>query len=147
VQRWQLSLQREVLRERWWTCVRGNRGTRLNRKFPRRDDARHGIDYNALPNQYLSGRRCGTRQRIDSLNAQVANPFYRLPNMGGHSRTRPPSPANAAAALPAVRQILISAFDGYSWYHSLQAKVERRYTPADHEPGLHLSKFMEACCG
>jgi hypothetical protein len=135
VQRWQASVQRELMRN---TMVEvayvGARGVRL-------------IDtkqWDAIPRQYLSTLPVRDQQTINVLTSQVLSPFYPvLPN------------TSLAATTVALSQLLLpypeftgissSENRGYNWYHSLQTSFQRRFAS-----GLTLnfnwtwSKNMEA---
>ena len=112
----------------------GNRGTGLGVTQP----------FNALPVEYLS--RTGSRDQatIDRLTAQVPNPFFPLlpgTDLAGRTvaRSQLLRPYPQFTGVNGDRQI------GYSWYHSLQTSIQRRFSN-----GLtfHLnhtwSKMMEA---
>jgi hypothetical protein len=147
MQRWQLSVQREILKQ---TVVDlayvGNRGTRLESEFASAvGNFTTGRDLNALPNEYLSKSALRDQAQTGFLEGQVRNPFVGLPNMG-----RPLGQATTVARqtllkpYPQFGPVLITTFDGYSWYHSLQARVERRYNAGlTVNLGYTWSKFME----
>ncbi|MCG3163920.1 MAG: hypothetical protein JMDDDDMK_05379 [Acidobacteria bacterium] len=137
-QRWELSVQREL--PGGWVAEAayvGNRGTHI--EFAR--------NLNVTPQKYLS--RSATRDNATNsyLTAQVPNPFAGL------------MPANAISDLRGTniqRQRLLRPFpqfdavnttvnDGYSWYHSLQTRLDKRFSKG-YTLGLSytFSKFMEA---
>jgi hypothetical protein len=135
MQRWQMAVQRELP---WNSLLEvsyvGNRGTRL----------RSTQDLNPIPRQYLSTLPTRDQTTINFLAAQVANPFYPL-----LPRT------NLAASTVARSQLLkpdpqfsgITAVmnSGFSWYHSFQMRVEKRFS-AGLSAGYSFtwSKFMQA---
>jgi carboxypeptidase family protein len=133
-QRWELSVQRE-LPGGWAAEVAyvGNRGTHI-------EIARN---LNAIPLQYL--RPDGSTS--DYLTADLRNPFAGL------------MPSNAASALrgsvidrfrllvpfPQFDAVNTTVNDGYSWYHSLQTSLNKRFS-SGYTLGLNYtySKFMQA---
>lgn len=137
-QRWELSVQRE-LPSGWVAEVAyvGNRGTHI--EFQR--------NLNVTPQRYLS--KSATRDDATNayLTALLPNPFSGL------------MPANAIADLRGTniqRQRLLRPFpqfdavnttvnDGYSWYHSLQTRLDKRFSKG-YTLGLNytFSRFMEA---
>jgi hypothetical protein len=103
---------------------------------------------NAVPLQYLSTspvRDAANIAHSNNYGANVPNPYLGLPNMGALT-TNTTIPRNRLFQ-PYPHFGAVTAFDsdGYSWYHSLEARLERRYAA-----GLTVnlaytwSKFMEA---
>ena len=131
-QRWSFSAQ-HMLRGQF--LVEGayvaNRGTRL------------GIsrDFNATPSEYLRRSQVRDQALINSLSQQFTSPFFGL----GPSYSRTVTRANLLRPYPQFGNLSAVVPDGYSWYHSLQLRSERRM-----KNGLSLqfsyvwSKFMEA---
>ncbi|MFL6415443.1 MAG: TonB-dependent receptor domain-containing protein [Bryobacteraceae bacterium] len=116
MQRWQFAIQRQLPGDTVFEISYvGNRGTRLLTTQ----------DFNAIPAPYLSTSPVRDQTRINALNSQVANPFY--PLLPG---------TNLASTTVAVSQLLrpnpqfsgITATTnaGFSWYHALQSRVEKR---------------------
>ena len=131
-QRWSLALQHmlpgQVLIEPGYTA---NRGTRL------------GVtrDLNALPNQYLSTSAVRDEARIASLGQVFPNPFFGLAPSYTGTITR----ANLLRPYPQFGSLTAVVPDGYSWYHSMQLRVERRMRKGFSLQGSYVwSKFMEA---
>jgi hypothetical protein len=141
MQRWQFGLQRE-LPGNFLTEISyvGNRGTRIeiNRNL------------NALPNEYLNRDFIATPAMAANntyLNGNIANPFRGLVPVANPT-------ANAAAnrtrsqllrPFPAWGDLTTTTNQGYSWYHSLQAQFERRFSRGFTFQGNYTwSKFMEA---
>lgn len=131
-QRWSFNVQHmlpaEVMVDAAYV---GNRGTRLA----------ISRDFNSIPNQYLS--RSGSRDTavIGSLSQQLPNPYFGL----APSYTRTITRGNLLRPYPHFGNLSAVVPDGYSWYHSMQLRAERRM-----RNGLSLqasyvwSKFMEA---
>jgi hypothetical protein len=137
-QRYELSFQRE-LPGGWVAEVAyvGNRGTHIE----------VGRNLNVTPQEFLS--RTGSRDNPtnDYLNADLPNPFAGL------------MPTNAIAALrgttidrfrllrpfPQFDAVNTTTNEGYSWYHSLQLNMNKRFSRG-YTLGLNytFSKFMQA---
>lgn len=135
VQRWQLSVQRQlgqsIVLELGYV---GSRGTRL----------RTTKEMNPVPEQYFSRSLERDQPAIDFQSTNVSNPFYPL-----LPRT---SLSNATVArsqllrpYPHFTSITMQDNNGYSWYHSMQTRVEKRMS---HDISANVSwtwsKFMEA---
>ncbi len=111
-EQWNLTLQRQA----WQgiaveTAYAGSHGVHL---------PRGGWQRNALPSQYLS--------LGNSLNDQVANPFFGLVSVGNLSQ---PTVARQQLLLPFPQYTGVNeqgAYLGNSTYHSLQMKVEKRFS-------------------
>ncbi|HET8550285.1 MAG TPA: carboxypeptidase-like regulatory domain-containing protein [Bryobacteraceae bacterium] len=141
MQRWQFGIQRELpgsfLTEISYV---GNRGTRLetNRNL------------NAIPKQYLSGDMIRTPEMVARntyLGGNLANPFRGLvpvsaPNVNtAANRSR----SQLLRPFPHWGDLTTTTNQGYSWYHSLQAQVEKRLSKGFTFQGNYTwSKFMEA---
>src|SRR5262249_47687840 len=116
MQRWQFALQRQLpgnsLLE---VSYVGNRGTRL----------RATQDLNPIPRQYFSALPLRDQIVINLLNSQVANPFYPL-----LPRTNLASTTVALSQLlkpyPQFTGLTASMNSGFSWYHALQMRTEKR---------------------
>jgi len=133
-QRFSFGLQQELP---WLMLIDlgyvGNRATGLTVTRP----------YNPIPNQYLSTLPTRDQPTINLLNQQFNNPFFPLPGTDLAARTLPrsqllrPFPHFSGVSLP--EQI------GYSWYHSLQTRIERRFRQGVTFQLNHTwSKMMEA---
>lgn len=135
MQRFQLSVQRllpgRILADIGYV---GNRGTRL--------ETSRNID--ALPNSWLSTSPVRDQTQINFLTAQVPNPFYPLlpgSNIAGTTVSR----SQLLLPFPHFTGITTTDYQGFSWYHSLQARVERRFAQGyTLQASYHYSKFMEA---
>lgn len=119
-QRWSLSVQHELPR-RFLIEVGyvGNHGGSMET----------GIDYRPLPLKYLSTKPYRDVANLNYLSESVANPFYGL------------LPGTSLSGQNTSRAYLLSSGNytgftgmsstenvGYSWYHSLITKVERRFS-------------------
>jgi hypothetical protein len=135
MQRWQFSLQRtwggNVVSE---IAYVGNRGTNI---FTNRQ-------YSGLPNEYLSTSQVRDNERINYLSTNLPNPFYPLlPGTGRASSVI--SRATLLSPFPQFNGVSSTENQGYSWYHSLQARVEKRFSNAfTFQASYTFSKFMEA---
>ena len=78
---------------------------------------------NATPQQYLSTSPVRDTTVINTLSKQVANPFY------GLSPTYPSTIAvsDLLRPYPEFGDITRTDNNGFSWYHSLQARAEKRF--------------------
>jgi hypothetical protein len=138
MQRWSLSVQRElpsrILAE---VAYVGNRGTQL-------PIAR---ELNHVPAQYLSNSPVRDQPTIDQLTAQVTNPFYGIPEMAGTARGSNLRFARNQLVLPYPHFTGVTVNDpvGYTWYHSMQTRVEKRMSRGvTFQAGWTWSKLMEA---
>ena len=135
MQRWQFAIQQQLPgKSLLEVSYVGNRGTRL----------RATQDLNRIPQQYYSTSPVRDQAAINLLNSAVPNPFY--PLLPG---------TNLAGTTVALSQLLrpypqftgISAAmnSGFSWYHALQARVEKRLSSGlSLQYSLTWSKFMQA---
>lgn len=136
-QRWSLSLQRQfpgrLLSELGYV---GSRGTRLA----------VGREWNPVPRQYYSTSPERDQAVIDRMSAAVTNPFFGLPEFAGSGLTgRTVTRAQLTRPHPHFTSLTADDHVGYSWYHSLQVRVEKRFS---HHLSFHaaytFSKLMEA---
>ena len=137
MQRWSFSLQRE-LPGRMLADVSyvANRGTKIaaNRQMT------------PVARQYLSASPVRDQATIDLLSAQVASPFFGIREFAGTALgNQRVSRGQLLRPLPHFTGVNVDLPSGYSYYHSMQAHVEKRMSR-----GLTLqsswtwSKFMEA---
>jgi len=135
MQRWQLSIQRE-LPHRIVADVGyvGNRGTHIETTRNLR----------ALPNRFLSQTGVRDDATINYLSSNLSNPFNPLLPGTGRAGTLI-SRADLLRPYPQFTGLTSTTNEGYSWYHSLQAKVEKRFSAGyTFQAAYTWSKFMEA---
>ncbi|MFN0122953.1 MAG: TonB-dependent receptor domain-containing protein [Blastocatellia bacterium] len=113
-QRWSLGIQYElpfgfVLD----SAYVANRGTRI--AVTR--------NYNATPNRYLSTLPTRDQTVINSLSQQFPNPFRGLNSIFGANTSR----EQLLRPYPHFIAVNVEEPIGYSWYHSMQSKIERRF--------------------
>lgn len=137
MQRWSLSVQRELPgRVLFETSYVGNRGSKL-------DASR---EFDATPAEYLSTLPYRDQPTIDFLTAQVANPFYGIPEfagtgLGGQTISR----ANLLKPVPQFASVMADMPTGYSYFHSLQTQVEKRMSAGlTFQASWNYSKYMDA---
>lgn len=131
-QRWSLGMQREMpllfLLEATYV---GNRGVRLNTNR----------NWNALPNTWLSTSPVRDQERINFLAAAFPNPFQGTDPIYGANTSR----SQILRPFPQFSDITGNDPNGYSWYHSLQVRVERRFNRGfTYQLSYTWSKSMEA---
>lgn len=131
-QRWSFGIQHE-LPKRFLVEVSyvGNRGTQLN------------IDQNinATPLQYLSTSLVRDPAAIAYLGQTFTNPFVGLDPIYPANISR----SNLLRPYPQFGDINVKRPVGYSWYHSLQSRIERRFENGFTFQFSHTwSKTMEA---
>lgn len=132
-QRWSFGLQRELPMQLMIEgSYVGNRGTRLsiNRQI------------NETPLQYLSRSPVRDQTTINYLAQNFPNPFQGLASVYGAQISR----ANLLRPFPHFGGItLMGDAAGYSWYHSLQTRLERRFANGwTVQTSYTWSKAMEA---
>jgi hypothetical protein len=119
-QRWSLNVQREfpsrVLLDVGYV---GNRGTRLPITQ----------NFNTTPRQYLSTLPVRDTATINFLTEQVNNPFYGMAEFAGSSLTgRTVARSQLLLPSPQFTGVTGTIDAGFSWYHALQVRVEKRFT-------------------
>ncbi len=136
-QRWELSVQREF---KGWVAEAayvGNRGTHIET----------GRNINALPLSYLSTAMLRDDTRNNYLGALLPNPFVGLmpANAGAGFRAATIARSQLLRPFPQFGDINTSTNEGYSWFHSLQTSMNRRFSKG-YTLGFNYtwSKFMEA---
>ncbi len=131
-QRWSMGVQRFLpLNFLLDVSYVANRGTRLpvTRQI------------NSTPAQYLSTSPFRDQKAIDSLTQQFPNPFYGLNSVYAAQTSR----ANLLRPYPQFGDISVSQPVGYSWYHSMHVRGEKRFAQGySVQVGYTYSKFMQA---
>lgn len=135
MQRWQFAVQRELAANSLVeVSYVGNRGTRMQ----------VSRDLNPIPARYLSTSPVRDQAVINFLGEQVANPFYPLlpkTNLASTNVAR----AQLLRPYPQFSGISTNENIGYSWYHSMQVRLERRFaTGLSASLSYTWSKMMEA---
>ena len=96
---------------------------------------------NALPNRYLSTTGSRDQATIDYLTKTFPNPFFGINSVYNSTITR----ADLFRPYPQFGDINLIENNGYSWYHALQARVEKRFS---HDYTMNFaytwSKLMDA---
>lgn len=138
MQRWQLGFQRELfggfVAEASYV---GNRGTHIEMTR----------NINALPNKYLSTSTTRDQTRINYLGALVPNPYFGLmpANAGAAFRSSTIARSQLLRPFPQFGDINTTNNDGYSWYHSFQVNLRKRFSQGfTLDSSYTFSKFMEA---
>ncbi len=131
-ERWSFGLQ-QLLPENFLieaTYV-GNRGTRLETSR----------EMNATPAKWLSREFLRDQETIDFLDERFPNPFYGTDPIYGSTITR----GDLLRPFPHFGSITFDDGVGYSWYHALQARVEKRFSQGiTFQLAYTYSKLMEA---
>jgi hypothetical protein len=138
MQRWELGVQREIgnkfVAE---VAYVGNRGTHIETTR----------NINATPNQYLSTSATRDQARNDYLSKLVPNPFVNLMPATASSTFRSATIARERLLrpFPQYDTVTTTTNEGYSWYHSLQMRVDKRFADGYTLGASYTySKFMEA---
>jgi len=98
-------------------------------------------ELNATPAEYLSRSPVRDQPRIDFLSQQFPSPFRGLNPIYGANISR----ANLLRPYPHFGNIQVEEPTGYSWYHSLQLRAERRFAQGfTFQLAYTWSKLMEA---
>ena len=96
---------------------------------------------NATPAEYLSTSPARDQATIDYLSATFPNPFFGTDPIFGSRISR----ADLLKPYPQFGGITVSDSNGYSWYHALQTRAERRMANGfTFQLGYTWSKLMEA---
>lgn len=135
--RWQFGIQRELpLRILADLTYMGNYGSSLEITQ----------DLRALPPEYLSRSPVRDNATINYLTEQVPNPFYPLlPGTGLAGQTVSRSYLLSGPQYSQFTGLTSTSYQGYSTYHSLQARMERRFAAGwTLNAGYTWSKGIEA---
>lgn len=136
MQRWQLGFQREL----GWGFVGeasyvGNRGTHI--EITR--------NINATPLKYLSTSPTRDQAKLDYLSRNVPNPFSGLVPTGTFLAGANIARERLLRPFPHFDAVNTTENTGYSWYHSLQLSLEKRFSKGyTLNASYTFSKFMEA---
>jgi hypothetical protein len=137
VQRWNFDIQRElpgrVVVQIGYT---GNRGTGL--------PTTQSLD--AIPAKYLSTQTSRDQNTINTLTAQVANPFYNIPQFAGTSLSSS-TVALSQLLMPYPQFTGISEIqsNGFSWYHGFSVSAQHRFNRGLVATASYTwSKYMQA---
>lgn len=131
-QRWSFGAQRE-LPGQFVADISyvGNRGTRIPVLR----------QYNNTPAQYLSTSPVRDQRTIDFLSAQFPNPFFGLDPIYGRTISR----GQLLSPFPQFGEVRAEESIGYSWYHALQTRAEKRFSRGyTFQLAYTWSKLMEA---
>jgi hypothetical protein len=137
MQRWELGVQRQLGSFVTEVSYVGNRGTHI--------EVTRNI--NATPNQYLSTSATRDQATIDYLSKPVPNPFAGLLPATASSTFRATTIARERLLrpFPQFDAVNTTTNEGYSWYHSLQMRVDKRFQNGYTMGAAYTySKFMEA---
>lgn len=138
MQRWQLGLQHEL--SGGWLIEGsyvGNRGTHIE----------IGQALNFTPLEYLSTSPFRDQATIDYLSRNVPNPLAGLlpSSASGTLRAANIGRERLLREYPHFDGVNVSRFDGYSWYHSMQLGLEKRFSQGyTFSASYTWSKFMQA---
>jgi hypothetical protein len=132
VQRWSFGVQQELKGQFLFEASYvGNRGTRLG--------INHQLDN--TPARYLSTSPERDTQTINFLSQSFPNPFFGANPIFAANISR----ANLLRPWPQFSGVSVEQPIGYSWYHALQARIEKRFS---HDYTLQVSytwsKAMQA---
>jgi hypothetical protein len=135
-QRWQVGVQRELrnglVAEASYV---GNRGTHIE----------IFRNINAIPNQYLSTSPTRDASRITYLTNLVPNPFAGMAEMDPGRRGVNIQRQELLRPHPQFGDVWTTSNEGYSWYHSVQLNLEKRFSKGyTIEASYTFSKFMES---
>ncbi|MBS1788776.1 MAG: TonB-dependent receptor [Acidobacteria bacterium] len=136
-QRWEIGVQRELP----WGFVAeasyvGNRGTHI--ELTR--------NLNVTPQKYLSKLATRDTTTISYLTANVPNPFFGvLPSTTTIGASSNISRERLLRPFTAFDTVNSTTNDGYSWYHGLQTRIEKRFSKGyTFQASYTYSKFMQA---
>jgi len=132
-QRWSFGLQQELPGKFMVeSSYVGNRAVRLN----------INRQLNNTPAQYLSTSPVRDQATIDYLGQNSRNPFFGLNPIYGQNITK----GSLLRPFPHFGNVTLNGDQsGYSWYHSLQSRLERRFSSGwTLQASYTWSKAMEA---
>jgi hypothetical protein len=102
--------------------------------------------YDPIPAQYLSTLPSRDQAQINYLSQAVTNPFYQLPGWEGAGlQSTTTSRSQLLRPIPQLTSLTSTDNGGFSWYHSMQLRVEKRFSRGfTLDASYTWSKFMEA---
>ena len=96
---------------------------------------------NPVPRQYLSTSPVRDQPAITFLSASFPNPFFGLDPIYTQNTSR----SQLLRRYPQFGNVFVSEPIGYSWYHSLQSRLEKRFSKGyTLQMSYTFSKAMEA---
>jgi len=119
-QRWQASFQKQLGRSSVVQLAYvGNKSLKME----------VSRDLNVIGNDQLSRSPFFDLQRVNYLAANVANPFAKIAGVNGTlGSNNTISRESLLKPYPEFTSVTTTVQQGYSWYHSLQAQVNRRFS-------------------
>jgi hypothetical protein len=136
--RWELGLQREL---------KGGFVLGLDYVGNKTYHIEISRNLNALPSQFLSTSPFRDNTTNNYLTATVPNPFVGLVanNSTGVFTSANVSRQSLMIPYPEFGSVTSTTYEGYSWYHSLQFSLEKRFSKGFTVNGNYTySKFMQA---
>ncbi|MBE0660232.1 MAG: TonB-dependent receptor [Bryobacteraceae bacterium] len=138
MQRWQFGIQQELGKGFVFDISYvGNKGS----------DIEITQNINATPQKYLSTLGVRDQAKINYLSTNLPNPFRNLMPTGASSTFTGAnmSRERLLRPYPQYDSVTASRFDGYSWYNSLQAGIDKRFSKG-YTIGVNYtwSKYMQA---
>jgi len=136
-QRWSFSVQRQFPgRTLGEISYVGSRGARLA----------VSREWDPIPRKYYSTSLERDQAVIDLMSAAVTNPFFGLPEFAGTGLSgRTVTRGQLTRPYPHFTSLTSDDHVGYSWYHSLQVRVEKRLSHGlSFSAAYTFSKLMEA---
>ena len=136
VQRWSFGLQKElpnrILLEASYV---GSRSAKQ----------RISAQLNPVPQQYLTRAPLRDEAAVNFLTSQVANPYFGILPAGAGLTGRNVARSQLLKPYPHFTGVSAAYPAGSAWYHSLQARAEKRFSGGYMLSGSYTwSKFMEA---
>ena len=136
-QRWDLGFQREL--PGGWVAdlyYVGNRGTKI--EITR--------NINVTPQRYLSRGPVRDQALLSYLTANIPNPFFGvLPTSTVIGTSSTIARERLLQSFPQFDTVTTTTNDGYSWYHAMQASIQKRFSRGfTLQTSYTFSKFMQA---
>jgi hypothetical protein len=147
MQRWQISIQRDVHGFLFDLAYVGNRGTHVDIQANPGACTNGCLTLNTTPRQYLSTSPFRDQATIDALSKNIKNPFFGLlPSSAISGLSGSNIQVNRLLApYPEFDTVNTSLNNGYSWYHAMQFSIEKRFARGYTLNGSYTySKYMQA---